>query len=285
MGAVSRLVTAALLAVALLACACSDDGGDAALPTTAPTSTTAAPLPTSTSTTVPTTPPPTDARLPAAADFELGFTDLSYAPTDCAGTTGTTGVAGATYLGGPAGPLVTIELLVPGDDDADDVAAALRDDPACIGFADEHDAAGTVVEVHDDTVVLATVQLHQGADIVDVWSDALTALVVERLVEVDRASTAVRLACRRFYGVDPSVDDDPDVVLTEPQLVERCDAPAIEWRDDCYADRPPRFVVRDGGCAHLGGYLAVWAGTRADARSDQRFSVDGTTWTIFPESD
>lgn len=112
------------------------------------------------------------------------------------------------------------------------------------------------------------------------------------------ATTAIRSACRRFYGYDiadldpaPGEDTSGTTLLTEPALVARCDDPPVEFRGDCYAQRPATFVPGDGGCAVLGGYLAVHyrdhpAGTW-DGVDDPmyRFTVGDDTWWIYPESD
>lgn len=38
------------------------------------------------------------------------------------------------------------------------------------------------------------------------------------------------------------------------------DEPDIEWRGDCYTQRPAAFVPGVGGCGYLRGYLSVWYG-------------------------
>lgn len=101
---------------------------------------------------------------------------------------------------------------------------------------------------------------------------------------LERAATAVRQACRRFYGQDLA---EVDRALTEAELVAACDEPDIEWRGDCYTQRPAVFVPGVGGCAHLRGYLAVWYGRQPFAADHPPwyFDVGGETWTIVPESD
>ena len=103
------------------------------------------------------------------------------------------------------------------------------------------------------------------------------------------ASKAIREACRRFYGYDVDLDEPTGTTLiTEAQAVERCDAPTIQFRDDCYAERPPSFVPGVGGCADLGGYLAVYhlAPPEGGAPDElYRFSVGEDVWWIYPESD
>jgi hypothetical protein len=101
---------------------------------------------------------------------------------------------------------------------------------------------------------------------------------------LERASTALRQACRRFYDHDLA---EVDRALTEAELVAACDEPEIEWRGDCYTQRPAVFVPGVGGCAHLRGYLAVWYGRQPFAADHPPwyFDVDGDPWTIVPESD
>ena len=107
------------------------------------------------------------------------------------------------------------------------------------------------------------------------------------------AMTAIRAACRRFYGyqlvdVAPPAGSPGTSLLTESELVAKCDRPQIEFRSDCYAERPATFVPSEGGCAYLGGYLAVWYGEHpeiGDGTSDYRFPVDDDIWWIQPESD
>lgn len=112
------------------------------------------------------------------------------------------------------------------------------------------------------------------------------------------ATTAIRTACRRFYGYD-TVDGAPGSggdttgtsLLTEPELAGRCDQPQPEFRGDCYAARPAAFVAGEGGCAVLGGYLAVFYGdppeNPADGATDPmyRITVGDDVWWIYPESD
>ena len=101
---------------------------------------------------------------------------------------------------------------------------------------------------------------------------------------LERASTALRQACRRFYDHDLT---EVDRALTEAELVAACDEPEIEWRGDCYTQRPAVFVPGVGGCAHLRGFLAVWYGRQPFAADHPPwyFDVDGDPWTIVPESD
>jgi hypothetical protein len=112
------------------------------------------------------------------------------------------------------------------------------------------------------------------------------------------ATTAIRSACRRFYGYDvadldpaPGEDTSGTTLLAEPALVARCDDPPVEFRGDCYAQRPATFVAGEGGCAVLGGYLAVYYGDHPAGTWDgvddpmYRFTVGDDTWWIYPESD
>jgi hypothetical protein len=95
---------------------------------------------------------------------------------------------------------------------------------------------------------------------------------------LESATPAIRAACRRFYGSG----------LGESELASTCDQPEIEFRSDCYANRPATFVPDEGGCAYLGGYLAVWHGEHpeiGDGTVDYRFPVDDDVWWIQPESD
>ena len=84
-----------------------------------------------------------------------------------------------------------------------------------------------------------------------------------------------------FYGTDMD-----GKALPEATVRSKCDLPPIEWRGDCYAARPPAFVPRDGGCAVVGGYLAVWFG-RPDFPVDNawKFRVGDDDWVVIPESD
>jgi hypothetical protein len=102
------------------------------------------------------------------------------------------------------------------------------------------------------------------------------------------ATAAIRQACRRFYGSDAADTSTGTSLLGEPALVERCDEPAVEFRSDCYAERPPAFVPADGGCAVLYGYFAVFfdqppAGFPSGA--EHAFRVGDDEWWIYPESD
>jgi hypothetical protein len=101
---------------------------------------------------------------------------------------------------------------------------------------------------------------------------------------LERASTAVREACRRFYDRDLQ---DEQRALAEDELVAVCDEPDIEWRGDCYTQRPGAFVPGVGGCAYLRGYLSVWYGRQPFAADHPAwyFTVADETWTITPESD
>jgi hypothetical protein len=94
---------------------------------------------------------------------------------------------------------------------------------------------------------------------------------------LESATPAIRAACRQFYGSG----------LGEPELAGTCDQPRIEFRSDCYADRPATFVPGEGGCAYLGGYLAVFHGQdpQADGSGDFTFPVGDDVWFIHPESD
>jgi len=80
-------------------------------------------------------------------------------------------------------------------------------------------------------------------------------------------------------------------LLTEPELADRCGRPQVEFRSDCSAPRPATFVPGEGGCAHLGGYLAVYYGTAPALPSGvandpaYRFAVGDDVWWIVPESD
>jgi cytoskeletal protein RodZ len=110
------------------------------------------------------------------------------------------------------------------------------------------------------------------------------------------ATSAIRSACRRFYGSAtvegaPGADTTGTSLLTEPELAGRCDVPQPEFRADCYAARPETFVAGEGGCAVLGGYLAVFYGEPPenpwDGATDPmyRFAVGDDVWWIYPESD
>jgi hypothetical protein len=101
---------------------------------------------------------------------------------------------------------------------------------------------------------------------------------------LESAMTAVRQACRRHYGRTGGPEDRP---RTEAELSATCDEPTIEWRSDCYADRPAQFEAGAGGCAYLGGYLPVWYGSQpfADEYGTWYFTVGDEVWTIGPESD
>ena len=111
--------------------------------------------------------------------------------------------------------------------------------------------------------------------------------------DLTSATTAIRAACRRFYGstiVDlfPKPGFTGTSLLGAAELAEKCDERAVEFRSDCYAERPAQFVVADGGCAVLGGYLAVYyerPPEGADDPADNRFPVGDDVWWIFPESD
>ena len=95
------------------------------------------------------------------------------------------------------------------------------------------------------------------------------------------ATIAVRAACREFY--DHSQENSEEL-LTPEELTAQCDVPDVDWRSDCYAERPAQFVPSDGGCAHLGGYLAVWYG-RQTFEGGGAFDVGDEVWTVIPESD
>ncbi len=96
------------------------------------------------------------------------------------------------------------------------------------------------------------------------------------------ATVAVRAACREFFAQDSA---NFDVLLSSDELAQKCDEPAIEWRSDCYAERPPAFVAGEGGCAYLGGYLAVWHGRQSFSEPHWLFEVGDEVWTVIPESD
>ncbi len=95
------------------------------------------------------------------------------------------------------------------------------------------------------------------------------------------ATAAVRAACREFYYLDPANLDER---LTAEELAAQCDESPIEWRSDCYHQRPTQFVPGDGGCAHLGGYLAIWLGRQPYEAGDV-FEIDNDEWHVIPESD
>lgn len=102
------------------------------------------------------------------------------------------------------------------------------------------------------------------------------------------AAVAVRGACARFYGVDHNINEPGSTPLAPDELSRRCDEPPIEWRADCYAeDVPDTFEPGVGGCAVLGGYLAVRYGD--DVVTDGGGAVfdgaNGDRWWIVPESD
>jgi hypothetical protein len=122
--------------------------------------------------------------------------------------------------------------------------------------------------------------------------------VAERPGSLTSATTAIRSACRRFYGFNvtdvsppPGGNTTGTSLLTEPELASRCDQPRIEFKAGCYAPRPATFVPGEGGCANLGGYLAVYYGAPADPTSGyatdptHRFQVGDDVWWIYPESD
>lgn len=109
--------------------------------------------------------------------------------------------------------------------------------------------------------------------------------------DLPSATTALRAACREFY--DFVADDNQTTgtsILAEPELANRCDSPAPEFRSDCYAERPATFVPGEGGCAVLYGHLALYYGEPPDS-SDyandprHRFAVGDDVWWIYPESD
>ena len=102
---------------------------------------------------------------------------------------------------------------------------------------------------------------------------------------LESATDAVRQACRAFYGFD--LDEDLNTVpLSEPELQERCDRGEITWVEDCYDEtRPDHFTANAGGCAVLGGYLAVTHGAPPAGDEMYLFRVGQDSWTIRPESD
>jgi len=95
------------------------------------------------------------------------------------------------------------------------------------------------------------------------------------------ATVAVRAACREFYDHDQRSFEE---LLKPEELAAQCDVPELEWRSDCHAERPAQFVPGDGGCAYLGGYLAVWHGQQTFEGGDA-FEVGDDVWTVVPESD
>lgn len=107
------------------------------------------------------------------------------------------------------------------------------------------------------------------------------------------ATTAIRAACRQYYGYD--MDDNQTTgtsLLAEPELASRCDDPQPEFRSDCYAERPAAFVPGEGGCAVLYGHLAVYYDQPPDSSDPadtndptHRFAVGDDVWWIYPESD
>jgi hypothetical protein len=101
---------------------------------------------------------------------------------------------------------------------------------------------------------------------------------------LESATAAIRQACRRHYGRTGGPADRP---RTESELSATCDQPAIEWRSDCYAERPPQFVAGAGGCAYLSGYMPIWYGRQsfAEEYGDWYFTVGTEVWTVGPESD
>ena len=95
------------------------------------------------------------------------------------------------------------------------------------------------------------------------------------------ATAALRAACREFYYLKPVNFEEH---LTPEELAAQCDEPRIEWRSDCYAQRPAQFMPGDGGCAHLGGYLAIWFG-RQPFEAGNVFVIGDDEWHVIPESD
>ena len=95
--------------------------------------------------------------------------------------------------------------------------------------------------------------------------------------DIVSARVAIRRACRRFYSYG-----------TQAEIDRECGRGRIGWRSDCYADRPSRFIPRNGGCAYLRGYLAVWflpAYPTRPVYPPHIFRVGQSTWVIQPESD
>jgi len=107
---------------------------------------------------------------------------------------------------------------------------------------------------------------------------------------LDSATMGIRSACRRFYGYDVDLNESTGTsLLPEAELASRCDQPDVEFRSDCYAERPATFTPGEGGCAVLGGYLAVYFTDppAGDGTADDqfRFPVGDSVWWIYPESD
>lgn len=103
---------------------------------------------------------------------------------------------------------------------------------------------------------------------------------------LESAAVAVREACRRFYGYDAAENQSGTVPISPEALAARCDQPAIEWRSDCYDTQvPDDFEPRVGGCAYLGGHLAVHYGDAAGDSGAVFEGADGDRWWIVPESD
>lgn len=99
--------------------------------------------------------------------------------------------------------------------------------------------------------------------------------------DLTSATTAIRAACRRFYG-STIVDLFPEPgytgtsLLVAAELAEKCDKRPLEFRSDCHAERPAKFVVADGGCAVLGGYLAVYYERPPEGQTIPR--TTGSVW-------
>ena len=136
-----------------------------------------------------------------------------------------------------------------------DIGVDGADEAFSFGFVDPNDGLGFVVARADRRLVVVQVRFHHGVVTSDgLFGDHLASRAIARSSEpptstttstvppagpgegtLKSATTAIRIACRRFYDSTGGPEDRP---LTDSELAAQCDEAMIEWRSDCYAERP-----------------------------------------------